>query len=101
MRLSWFISNSYSKSEMARNPLTITMAPISLAKSTTSVSNGSGRTLPWCAVALATNRQVDHRHDHLVEELRRPGDHVEVAVGHRVIGAGDDALAVVRSHGCG
>ena len=28
LRLSWFISNSYSKSEIARSPLTIALAPL-------------------------------------------------------------------------
>ena len=28
LRLSWFISNSYSKSEIARRPLTIAVAPL-------------------------------------------------------------------------
>ena len=35
LRLSWFISNSYSKSEIARSPFTIAFAPCSRAKSTT------------------------------------------------------------------
>jgi hypothetical protein len=43
-RLSWFISSSYSKSEIARSPLTIAFAPTLLAKSTISVENGSTRT---------------------------------------------------------
>src|SRR3954447_11818527 len=40
-RLSWFISNSYSKSEIARSPFTIACAPFSLAKSTTRFANDS------------------------------------------------------------
>src|SRR5919106_1072456 len=34
LRFSWFISNSYSKSEIARRPLTIAVAPHSRANST-------------------------------------------------------------------
>src|SRR5215208_5424657 len=45
LRLSWFISNSYSKSEIARSPFTIAFAPYSRAKSTISVSNASTSTL--------------------------------------------------------
>src|SRR3954451_21769170 len=40
LRLSWFISNSYSKSEIARSPLTIALAPCSRAKSTSRLSKG-------------------------------------------------------------
>src|SRR5919112_1066171 len=39
-RLSWFISNSYSKSEIARSPLTMALAPCSRAKSTSRLSKG-------------------------------------------------------------
>src|SRR4051795_8175793 len=38
VRLSWFISNSYSKSEMARSPFTIAVAPFSLANATSRLS---------------------------------------------------------------
>src|SRR3954454_20228728 len=38
LRFNWFISNSYSKSAIARSPFTIAFAPLSRAKSTTSVS---------------------------------------------------------------
>ena len=41
---------------------------------------------------------VDDAHDDLVEELRRAGDHVEVAVGDRVVGAGTDGDAGIRCH---
>ena len=54
-RLSWFISISYSKSEIARSPFTIARAPIRWANSTTSTSNGSARTLPRCSVAASMN----------------------------------------------
>src|SRR5919108_870471 len=54
-RLSWFISSSYSKSEIARSPFTIALAPRARAKSTTSVENGSTRTLPRCPVAASMN----------------------------------------------
>src|SRR2546423_7816493 len=46
LRFSWLISSSYSKSEIARSPLTIAFAPTLCANSTTSVENGSART-PW------------------------------------------------------
>src|SRR5687768_14433710 len=51
MRLSWFISISYSKSEIARSPLTIARAPTLWANSTTSTSNEADRTLPRWAIA--------------------------------------------------
>ena len=57
MLLSWFISNSYSKSEMARRPLTIALAPFSRAKSTMSLSNVSTRTLGRCDVASSMKAQ--------------------------------------------
>src|SRR5436190_11443215 len=57
MLLSWFISNSYSKSEMARSPLTIALAFFSRAKSTIRLRNGSASTLGRCAVASAMNSQ--------------------------------------------
>src|SRR5918994_655495 len=50
-RLSWFISSSYSKSEIARSPFTIAIAPFSRAKSTISLSNVSTRTLGRWLVA--------------------------------------------------
>src|SRR5215207_9827346 len=56
-RLSWFISNSYSKSEIARSPLTIAIAPRSRAKSTISLSKVSTCTLGRCDVALRMNAQ--------------------------------------------
>ena len=55
-RFSWFISSSYSKSEMARRPLTIALAPRSRAKSTTRFLNSSILTLLRCPVASSTNR---------------------------------------------
>src|SRR5207247_890537 len=45
-RLSWFIWNSHSKSEMTRRPLTITFASHLRAKSTTSSRKTSISTLP-------------------------------------------------------
>src|SRR3984885_2208470 len=55
LRLSWFISSSYSKSEIARSPLTIAVAPRSRAKSTSSVLNGSTEMLGNVLVALRRN----------------------------------------------
>src|ERR671922_1039176 len=54
-RLSWFISSSYSKSEIARSPLTIAFAPRARANSTTRLENGSTRTLPRWDVAASMN----------------------------------------------
>src|SRR5215216_1148495 len=54
-RLSWFISNSYSKSEIARNPLTIALAPCSRAKSTRRVSKGFTCTFPSFSVSARMN----------------------------------------------
>src|SRR3954471_1658136 len=45
------------------------------------------------------HRRVDHRDDELVVELRRAGDDVDVAVRHRVVGAGTDGDAVFAVHG--
>src|SRR3984885_5624340 len=55
LRLSWFISNSYSKSEIARSPLMIAVAPRSRANSTSSVLNGSTEMLGSVLVALRRN----------------------------------------------
>src|ERR1700728_278498 len=52
-RLSWFISSSYSKSEIARSPFTIAFAPTCRANSTTSVLNGSARTPSRSAIACS------------------------------------------------
>ena len=49
-RLSWFISNSYSKSEIARSPL-IAVAPCSRANSTSRLEKTSTSTLARSAVA--------------------------------------------------
>ena len=54
-RFSWFISNSYSKSEMARSPLTITFAPFSRAKSTRRVSKGFTCTFGYSATSDSIN----------------------------------------------
>src|SRR4051812_15769104 len=51
IRLSWFISISYSKSEIARRPFTIARAPTRCANSTMSTSNDAERTLPIGLVA--------------------------------------------------
>src|SRR5919112_890683 len=51
IRLSWFISISYSKSEIARRPFTIARAPTCWANSTTRTSNEADRTLPIGLVA--------------------------------------------------
>src|SRR3712207_3066969 len=56
-RLSWFISSSYSKSEMARSPFTIAIAPFSRAKSTISLSKVSTRTLGRWPVASSMKAQ--------------------------------------------
>ena len=118
MRLSWFISNSYSKSEIARRPLTIALRADSRAKSTTSESNGSARTLSRCARRLLDEGEalldVEQRlalaHGRLTtatttssKMLGGARDHVEVAVGDRVVGAGADGDAVVgvMRRGCG
>src|SRR4051812_10942811 len=53
LRLSWFISNSYSKSEIARKPLTIALAPCSRANSTTNVSKAFTCTFGISEVALS------------------------------------------------
>src|SRR5579875_326580 len=53
--MSWCISSSYSKSEMARSPLTIAIAPFSRAKSTSSVLNISTSMLSSSRVASRTN----------------------------------------------
>src|SRR3954447_22282968 len=51
MRLSWFISISYSKSEIARSPLTIVRAPTRSANSTIRTSKEAERTFGRCSVA--------------------------------------------------
>jgi hypothetical protein len=55
LRLSWFISNSYSKSEIARRPLTIALAPCLRAKSTSRMSNASTCTLPSPSTSASMN----------------------------------------------
>src|SRR5215213_9911774 len=57
-RLSWFISNSYSKSEIARNPLTIALAPCSRAKSTSRVSKAFTCT---CGYSVSCSSMNDTR----------------------------------------
>src|SRR3954451_15622342 len=54
-RLSWFISNSYSKSEMARSPFTIAFAPFARAKSTIRLENGSTVTLGRFCTSASMN----------------------------------------------
>src|SRR5205085_204277 len=60
LRFSWFISNSYSKSEIARRPLTIAVAPCSRAKSTRSVSKAFTCTLPksWTSASMNSTRSA-------------------------------------------
>ena len=87
-RLSWFISNSYSKSEIARSPLTTAVASFSCAKSTSRSEKISTSTLSRSAVASSMNalpllggeqrllladRLVHDADDHLVEDVRRRG----------------------------
>jgi hypothetical protein len=67
--------------------LTIARAPIERAKSTTSVEKGSEQR------RVLAHRAVDDRDDDLVVQVGRAADHVEVAVGDRVIAA--------RAHGDG
>src|SRR4051812_4554413 len=55
LRLSWFISNSYSKSEIALSPLSSAPAPCLRAKSTRSVSNTSTSTFSSFSVACRRN----------------------------------------------
>src|SRR3954471_4562525 len=55
LRFNWFISNSYSKSEIARRPFTIALAPFCRAKSTTSVSNVFTCTLGSSATCASMN----------------------------------------------
>src|SRR4051794_23682220 len=55
LRFNWFISNSYSKSEIARSPFTILFAPFSRANSTTSVSKVFTCTLPRSAISASMN----------------------------------------------
>src|SRR3954454_4047690 len=55
LRFSWFISNSYSKSEMARRPFTIAFAPFSRAKSTIRLENGLTSTLPRFSTSASMN----------------------------------------------
>src|SRR3954468_15981087 len=55
LRFSWFISNSYSKSEIARKPFTIALAPCLRANSTTSVSNVFTCTLGRSAISASMN----------------------------------------------
>ena len=108
LRFSWFISNSYSKSEIARRPFTIAFAPCSRAKSTTSVSKGFTCTLGrFCDLRLdeldallgaeqrllLAHGLVDDGDDHVVEHLRRAPDDVEVAERDRVVGARADRCA--------
>ena len=109
LRLSWFISNSYSKSEMARRPLTTAVAPFSCAKSTsrlektwTSTFSELGQRLIEERLALLgreqrlllADRLVDDPDDHPLEHPRGPGDDVDVAVGDRVVATRADRRRV-------
>jgi len=88
--------------------LTIAAAPCVRANSTINVSNAVTRIRSRCSVAALMNatrssrgnsvavlaqRVVDDRDDHLVEELRRAGDDVDVAVRDRVVGPRTDGDA--------
>src|SRR5947209_1869522 len=53
--LSWFISSSYSKSEIARSPFTIAIAPSACANSTRRVLKVRTDTLPMGRVAFSMN----------------------------------------------
>ena len=104
-RLSWFISSSYSKSEIARRPLTIALAPTLLGEvdherperldAHVLRSRDAPLDEPHALldaeqrVALA-QRAVDDRDHDLVVERRGARDHVEVPVGDGVVGAGAD-----------
>ena len=116
LRLSWFISNSYSKSEIARSPFTIAFAPCSRAKSTTSVSKVFTCTLASSAISAwmnadalsASNRVFCLRTGWfttatitLSNTARARADDVEVAERDRVVGARADALSRCSSAGHG
>ena len=114
LRLSCAISNSYSKSEIARIPLTIAWASFVAANSTSRVEKICTSTLPRSAVASSMNalallrreerlllaqRIVDDADDDLVEDVGGAGDDVDVAVGDRVVAARTDDGAVALAHG--
>ena len=118
MRLSWFISSSYSKSEIARRPLTIAVAPRSagevddqdVERLDADVGQVRGRLLDearraprprtarwFLRTEALTTATISSSKMHAARR-----DDVEVAVGDRVVGAGADGDAVlVRCHGCG
>ena len=87
VRFSWFIWNSYSKSEITRRPLTITLASQRRAKSTTSSLKTSTSTLSRCAEGPLTRStrssigkvgdlccgRADDADDDAVEDSRRRG----------------------------
>ena len=103
--MSWFISNSYSKSEIARRPLTIAFAPLRACELDQQVGNdldldvrevrGGGveevaTLLRGEQRLLLAHRVVDDADDDLVEDPRGAADDVEVAVGDRVVAARAD-----------
>ena len=108
VRLSWFIWNSHSKSEITRRPFTIVFAPYLRANSTTSSAKTSTSTLSLARERLFEERDpfLDREHrplvarlahdadDDAVEDLRGAADDVDVPVCDRVVtcpGNGDAA----------
>ena len=102
-RFIWAICSSFSKSDTARRPFTMAVAPTSRATLTTRVDTDTIRTLGEVRERLFEHLlalvEVEERlgllgvaqrgHHHLVEELRGPLDHLEVAVVERVERAGE------------
>ncbi len=52
------------------------------------------------SVFVLAHRAIDDRDDHLVVQPRRAADHIQVAVGDRVIGARADGYRLVNAHHC-
>ena len=113
-RLSWLSSSSYSKSEIARSPRTIDLGPVVPREVDCQDAEGldldvaqvrgrvldEGDALIGCEQRpVLAHRQVDDGDDHGVEHRRRARDHVEVAIGDRVVGTGTDCDAVIGRHG--
>ena len=104
LRLVWASWSSVSKSEMARSPRTIEVAPTGRQKSTVRPSNGPRRraTPPRqrlleeprtratrsSAVERRLPRVHEHRDHEAVEEAHGTTEDVEVPVGDRVEGPG-------------
>ena len=102
------IWNSYSKSATARRPRTMIVAPDLLGRSASAgVSKGGPRSRPRRRAGRSRPRPgrtrssrvnigplsalIGHADHQLVDQLHRPADDVEVAVGDRVEGAGIEA----------